>query len=253
MYKKVLIMTLLGTIVGTGAASADTHTIEADGLRKRAEANATSTIQGLHYTGDRIDVVSTKGEWAEVQSGNHNYYVHSSYIRPLSTKSSTQASVKMAKSTQIKKQTPTIGKSLQQKREFITPVRGQITQNYGPASGAYGYTFHNGIDVAAPVGTPAVAVAEGTVERAGWGDGYGNYVLVKHNISGKQYLTLYAHLDTINVHTGQKLKQGNQIGGVGSTGNSTGPHLHFEIHEGAYRYSATNAATSLNPKNFNMF
>ena len=87
-------------------------------------------------------------------------------------------------------------------------------------------TTHYATDYAAPSGTPVVTVGDGTVIRAGWNGGYGNSVDVRHN---DQYTTRYGHFSRLNVKVGQKVKQGDIIGYVGSTGWSTGPHLHYEM------------------------
>jgi lysostaphin len=88
--------------------------------------------------------------------------------------------------------------------------------------------MHKGIDVAAPVGTPIVAVAPGVVVRSGWNSGgYGNLVDIKHSDGS---LSRYAHNSRLMVKAGQQVEQGQQIAAMGSTGNSTGPHCHFEIH-----------------------
>ncbi|MDB9374575.1 M23 family metallopeptidase, partial [Nodularia sphaerocarpa] len=86
--------------------------------------------------------------------------------------------------------------------------------------------FHAGTDLAAPMGTPVVAAAEGTVQTANWMGGYGLAVTVNHPSSQQ---TLYAHLSELFVQPGQRVEKGTVIGRVGSTGNSTGPHLHFEV------------------------
>ena len=85
---------------------------------------------------------------------------------------------------------------------------------------------HNGVDYAAPSGTPVRTVGDGVVEFAGWQNGYGNVVQLQH---GNQRSTVYAHLSRIDVRKGQRVEQGQRIGAVGSTGWSTGPHLHFEF------------------------
>ena len=85
---------------------------------------------------------------------------------------------------------------------------------------------HLGVDYAAPTGTPVRSVGEGTVEFAGLQNGYGNVVQIKH---GNERSTLYAHLSRIDVRPNQRIEQGQRIGAVGSTGWSTGPHLHFEF------------------------
>lgn len=89
--------------------------------------------------------------------------------------------------------------------------------------------FHSGTDLGAPEGTPVLAVFDGRVVESNWLGGYGLTVILQH--PPEQHQTLYAHLSQRFVSPGQWVKQGDVIGLVGSTGNSTGPHLHFEIHE----------------------
>ena len=85
---------------------------------------------------------------------------------------------------------------------------------------------HQGIDYGAPSGTPVRTVADGLVDFAGWKNGFGNVVSIKH---GKDRCTVYAHLSRIDVRRGQSIEQGGRIGAVGATGWATGPHLHFEF------------------------
>ena len=95
------------------------------------------------------------------------------------------------------------------------------------------YPQHTGIDLSSSNSTQAVlAAASGTVTIAGWHNAYGNYVVISHLINGQEFTTLYAHLSAIHVSVGQQVEQGEHIGNMGSTGNSTGPHLHFEIYVG---------------------
>jgi len=88
---------------------------------------------------------------------------------------------------------------------------------------------HKGVDYGAPTGTPIRAVGDGTVEFAGWQNGYGNVVEVKHSA---QRSTVYAHMSRINVKRGAHVEQGQNLGAVGMTGWATGPHLHFEVKVG---------------------
>ncbi|MCY7331198.1 MAG: peptidoglycan DD-metalloendopeptidase family protein [Pseudanabaena sp. CAN_BIN31] len=110
---------------------------------------------------------------------------------------------------------------------YPLPYAVPVTSNYGwrinPVTTIW--SFHSGIDLGAPFGTPVLAAKAGRVEFAGWGGGYGNLVELDHGSTG----TRYAHLEAIYVAQGQSVAQGQQIGIVGSTGRSTGPHLHFEI------------------------
>jgi murein DD-endopeptidase MepM/ murein hydrolase activator NlpD len=92
---------------------------------------------------------------------------------------------------------------------------------------------HNGIDYAAPRGTPVYAAGNGKIVTAGYSNANGNYVVIQH---GGKYATKYLHLDRLRVKSGQSVKQGQVIGGVGSTGYATGPHLHYEfLVDGAHR------------------
>jgi len=88
--------------------------------------------------------------------------------------------------------------------------------------------FHKGLDFSAPQGTPIYATGDGVVKEAGFSDaGYGNHVVINH---GYGYETLYGHMFRIKVRQGQRVKRGEVIGWVGSTGKSTGPHCHYEVH-----------------------
>jgi len=119
---------------------------------------------------------------------------------------------------------------------FGWPERGPITQGFG-CSDLLGepydpscptHHFHTGLDIGCPFGTPIWAADAGIVSyvNVGWGGGYGNFVLITH---GHGFTTLYAHLSSIAVSAGQPVRRGQVMGAEGSTGYSTGPHLHFEI------------------------
>lgn len=106
---------------------------------------------------------------------------------------------------------------------FLTkPSRGGISSYFGYRWGK----LHKGLDIAAAIGTPIYAAADGTVESASWDSGYGNLIKLSH---GSGIETLYGHTSRMVVKAGQKVKRGQLIGYVGSTGHSTGPHLHFEV------------------------
>jgi murein DD-endopeptidase MepM/ murein hydrolase activator NlpD len=119
---------------------------------------------------------------------------------------------------------------------FLTPTfrfplpEATLTSSFGmrknPVTG--NLIFHKGIDLAAPRGTPVHACADGTVIQTGSDSIYGNFIIIKH--AGTKE-SLYGHLQTIKIELHQQVKSGTIIGTVGSTGQSTGPHLHFEIHE----------------------
>ena len=113
-----------------------------------------------------------------------------------------------------------------------TPIDGaRLSSRFGNRKHPIlGYTrLHAGVDFAAPTGTPIYAAGDGTVTVAGTNGGYGKYIKIRHNGT---YSTAYAHLNGYarGVRKGKRVRQGQVIGYVGSTGRSTGPHLHYEIH-----------------------
>ncbi|MGL4981851.1 MAG: peptidoglycan DD-metalloendopeptidase family protein [Treponemataceae bacterium] len=113
---------------------------------------------------------------------------------------------------------------------FMRPLKNRyyISSNFGWRSNPFtgSRTYHNGIDLACPQGTPIYAALSGRVVAAGWDNTYGNYVVVAHH-SG--YRTLYGHMSRITTTYGQSIGTGTKIGEVGNTGMSTGPHVHFTI------------------------
>lgn len=110
--------------------------------------------------------------------------------------------------------------------DYIWPVNGQVSSEYGPR----GNSYHYGIDISAPLGTPIVASREGTVIFAGAASGYGTAVYISHD--GGEVITRYGHMSVIRCQRGQQVDQGERIADVGQEGNSTGPHVHFEYRPG---------------------
>lgn len=111
---------------------------------------------------------------------------------------------------------------------MMWPVQGEITSDYGyrVSPGGVGSTNHKGIDIGGEYGQPIVAAADGVVTYAGWGDGYGYYVEIDH---GNGLTTGYGHNQELTVDVGQAVQQGETVAYCGSTGHSTGPHVHFEV------------------------
>lgn len=144
----------------------------------------------------------------------------SSYIRP------GQKIFIPGESAVLKRYTALWGRSIR----FIWPVRGRITSKFGwrrdPFTGRR--RFHHGIDIAAPIGTPVKAAADGLVIFSGWSGGYGYVIIIKH-MGG--YYTVYGHNRMNLVRKGQRVRRGQIIAYLGNTGRSTGPHLHFEIRK----------------------
>jgi|LSQX01.1.fsa_nt_gb murein DD-endopeptidase MepM/ murein hydrolase activator NlpD len=107
---------------------------------------------------------------------------------------------------------------------FAVPTRGRYSSSFGERWGRQ----HNGVDIAVPRGTPITASDGGIVKFAGWMSGYGNLVIIDHE---NGFNTYYGHQDRMNVKKGKRVAKGDIIGYVGSTGRSTGPHLHFEVRK----------------------
>ena len=117
-------------------------------------------------------------------------------------------------------------------KPFIMPVGGSRTSDFGPRIDPLTKrvgSFHSGVDIAAPRGTPILAALTGIIIKAGWGGGYGKLIMIEHD---NGLVTYYAHQSRFSKKTGDDVIRGQVIGYVGSTGRSTGPHLHFEVRIG---------------------
>lgn len=128
----------------------------------------------------------------------------------------------------------TAKKALQATTPASWPCSGEITSPYGYRSSPWGWgtDFHPGIDIADSWGTPVFATASGTVTFAGWDGGYGQIVVIDH---GNGFQTAYAHNSSIMVDVGQQVSKGYHIADMGSTGASTGPHVHYEVRVNGQR------------------
>ena len=156
--------------------------------------------------------------------------VASLYVKPV-VKQKTVSTTKVTTSSKMSNEYRNIGISL------IRPISGTITSRFGSRSSVR-VGAHTGLDIAAPKGTSIKAAASGTVIHAGWKGSLGNLVIISH---GNGVQTYYGHCSQILVSAGQKVSQGDIIAKVGSTGNSTGPHLHLE---------ARVDGVALNPQNY---
>lgn len=107
----------------------------------------------------------------------------------------------------------------------VVPAHGRLTSTFGPRGGA----AHNGIDIANSIGTPIVSAMDGTVVDSGPASGFGLWVRVQH---ANGLITVYGHINRSTVSVGQQVSAGEQIAAMGNRGQSTGPHLHFEVHRG---------------------
>lgn len=116
----------------------------------------------------------------------------------------------------------------------VDPTAVTLTSGFGERSGSQ----HQGIDLAGPIGTPIYAAADGVVSRAGAASGFGQWVVLDHSIGGQLTSTVYGHIESYSVQAGQQVRAGQQIATLGNRGESTGPHLHWEVWSGG-RFGGT--------------
>jgi murein DD-endopeptidase MepM/ murein hydrolase activator NlpD len=126
---------------------------------------------------------------------------------------------------------------------FITPARGRLSSPFGIRNGR----MHNGVDIAASGDVPVLAPADGKVLRSYFHEAGGETIILEHGINGAYYVTLMAHFRAGSrlVKDGERVVQGQKIAMMGSTGRSTGQHLHFEIHKGGWNAKRSNAVNPL--------
>ncbi|WP_213422286.1 murein hydrolase activator EnvC family protein [Bhargavaea massiliensis] len=117
---------------------------------------------------------------------------------------------------------------------WTRPAAGRITSTFGPRNLSWASSNHRGVDIANATGTPIVAAGNGIVSKTGSHPTLGNYIMITHSVDGKTMTTVYGHLSAISTSKGAQVSKGQFIGRMGSTGRSSGPHLHFEVHIGNY-------------------
>ncbi len=128
---------------------------------------------------------------------------------------------------------------------WTRPAAGRFSSTFGGRNIGAGAEFHYGSDIANSIGTPIVAAADGIVSYAAPMGTYGNVIMITHSIDGQIFTTVYAHLNGYNVGSGQSVSKGQVIGQMGNTGRSTGPHLHFEVHNGPWNGARSNAVNPI--------
>ncbi|WP_129691712.1 murein hydrolase activator EnvC family protein [Gottfriedia acidiceleris] len=128
---------------------------------------------------------------------------------------------------------------------FTRPAEGYLSSGFGYRS--FDHEKHFGVDIVKKGSTPIVSVANGVVIRAYHSSSYGNVVFITHNINGKVFTSVYAHMQKYQVSAGQTITKGQKIGTMGNTGHSFGQHLHFELHDGQWNEAKSNA---INPAKY---
>lgn len=206
-----------------------------DSLNMRKGAGVEHSLITEIPKGEKVEHLATSGNWYQVQYKTHKGWVNSGYLSKTQlVDTEPNASIKWLES-EATKRTNTLLSQMKQttlKDPFLMPVQGRLTSSYGIRSNptGAGYEFHTGVDYANVMGTPILATADAMVDRViSSATGYGKYIVLRHDMKGMTFYSLYGHLNKMNVVPGQIVKRGEKIGELGSTGRSTGPHLHFEI------------------------
>ncbi|MBP2634328.1 MAG: spore coat assembly protein SafA [Firmicutes bacterium] len=188
-------------------------------------------ISDLIHPGDQLVILPQKGLVHQVNNGDtlwdiaHTYGVPVETIKSANTKGSDQITVGerlFIPGAHLARAETVVARASVSR--FFWPTRGEISSDFGWRWGR----LHAGIDIANDTGTYVVAARAGQIIWAGWRGGYGYTVMIDH---GGGYISLYGHLDDYNVERGQYVRGGQRIASMGNTGNSTGPHLHFEIQK----------------------
>ncbi|WP_121514938.1 MULTISPECIES: M23 family metallopeptidase [unclassified Petrotoga] len=186
--------------------------------------------------GQVISIPQPEGYIYEVKKGDNLTYIAKLFFTSVSdiVKANNLATTTIFVNQKLFIPKSVVGKAFNNERSIIWPVYGTISSLYGyrihPITKEY--SFHKGIDLAAPIGTPVFCVEAGKVKFVGENGGYG--LMVEIESSNGSYV--YGHLSQINVYEGQYVEKGEMIARVGNTGLSTGPHLHFEVKKADTNY-----------------
>lgn len=206
-----------------GALNSDLTEFEAIKESYLKESDKKEILDGLNL---KLDSLNT--EVAEYEGKKEAALAATTALSAEITQLSAVVTDLNGKATQLASKKSEIEQEVKKQESFIKPTSGRISSPFGyrthPVTGSY--TLHSGIDIAASSGTTVVASRNGKVVSAGYSGSYGNLIVISH---GNGFETAYAHLSSIKVSVGDTVSQGQLIGKVGSTGRSTGPHLHFEI------------------------
>ncbi|HDR8040160.1 SH3 domain-containing protein [Bacillus cereus group sp. Bce025] len=205
----------------TGVTVGDYY-VNVNVLNVRNGAGTNHGVIGALSKGIKVQVLFEQNGWLKINYNGKNGYVSSEFL----SKTSETDAEKQRQSQEVNKT-----------NDFIQPAAGRYTSRFEKRGGK----MHHGLDIAASGTVPVVAAAEGVITRSYYSTSYGNVVFISHNINGQTYTTVYAHLKSRPVSAGQKVKQGQQIGIMGNTGQSEGQHLHFEIHKGEWNAQKSNA------------
>ncbi|MGD6836606.1 SH3 domain-containing protein [Bacillus thuringiensis] len=204
--------------------------VKPNSLNVRSGPGVNYEALGVVESNQKVKVIGQKSGWYKINYNGQIGFVGMNYL--------SKTMVTSTKQQPSQSNTPNNENRIS---GFIKPAAGNYSSGFGKRDGH----MHYGLDIAASGKVPVVAAADGIVTRSYYSASYGNVVFVSHNITGQTYTTVYAHLNSRSISAGQSVKQGQQIGIMGNTGQSEGQHLHFEIHKGEWNAQKSNA---VNPK-----
>lgn len=195
-------------------------------LNVRSSTSTNSALLGSLQEGTQVQVVETVGTWYKIRFGTGYGYVAKHYV--VQNQRQTQSQAKTAQPSSI----PAV---------FKFPTQGKISSTFDMRW----EQMHYGIDIAAQGNVSIQAAAAGKVVKSYYSASYGNVVFIAHQINGKLYTTVYAHMKDRAVQAGNQVQTGQLVGHMGNTGHSYGQHLHFELHNGEWNFEKTNAVNPL--------
>lgn len=211
-------------VKGVTVQASPSYTVATPKLNVRSNASTSSTLLGSLQNGTQVQVVETVGTWYKIRFGTGYGYVAKHYV----VQNQSQAQAKTAQPASI----PAV---------FKFPTQGKISSTFDMRW----EQMHYGIDIAAQGNVSIQAAAAGKVVKSYYSASYGNVVFIAHQINGKLYTTVYAHMKDRTVQAGDQVQTGQLVGHMGNTGHSYGQHLHFELHNGEWNFEKTNAVNPL--------
>ncbi|MGE7887323.1 SH3 domain-containing protein [Bacillus cereus] len=198
------------------------YTVATPTLNVRSTASTSSALLGSLQNGTQVQVVETVGTWYKIRFGTGYGYVARHYV----VQNQPQAKTEQPSSIPA---------------AFKFPAQGRISSTFD----IRWEQMHYGIDIAAQGNVSIQAAAAGKVVKSYYSASYGNVVFIAHQINGKLYTTVYAHMKDRTVQAGDQVQTGQLVGHMGNTGHSYGQHLHFELHNGEWNFEKTNAVNPL--------
>ncbi len=215
-----------------------------EAVRKR-DAAAEAATEAERKVRERVDKAQTAFDEMTAEKAELDAKLDRAEIRLLELQGRRDAAREHARIKAAETAAATARSTLTAARGAVAPTTGRVTSCYGPRWG----TMHSGVDIAAPIGTPVFTPADGVVLDAGPASGFGLAVYVQH---ADGTITLYGHINQFFVSPGQTVKAGQQIAEVGNRGQSTGPHLHFEVHTGGLYANRTNPTPWLSARGISL-